>query len=66
MPTGEQTAKLRQMQADFAATYKPRKFTRAEKEMLLSELISFAEFRFDEIRSFAQKSWSQSCNTPDR
>ena len=66
MPTGEQTTKLRQMRADFVATHKPRKFTRAEKEMLLSELIGFAEFRFDEIRSVAQKSWAKNCDTPDR
>ena len=66
MPTGEQTAKLRQMRADFATTNKPRKFTRDEKEMLLSELIGFAEFRFNEMRSVVQKSWSKNCNTPDR
>ncbi|MBE6460861.1 MAG: hypothetical protein E7007_03065 [Alphaproteobacteria bacterium] len=66
MPTGEQTTKLRQMRADFVATHKPRKFTRAEKEMLLSELIGFAEFRFDEIKYQMQKSWAKNNNQNDR
>ena len=66
MPTAEQVAHLRKMRADFATAHKSRKFTRAEKEMLLSELIGFAEFRFDEMRSVAQKSWAKNCNTPDR
>jgi hypothetical protein len=66
MPTGEQTAKLRQMRADFAATHKPRKFTMAEKEMLTAELIGFAEFRFDEMRYMMQKSWAKNNSQNDR
>jgi hypothetical protein len=66
MPTAEQVSQLRKMRTDFATAHKSRKFTRAEKEMLLSELIGFAEFRFDEMRSVAQKSWAKNCNTPDR
>ena len=66
MPTAEQVSQLRKMRADFATAHKSRKFTRTEKEMLLSELIGFAEFRFDEMRSVAQKSWAKNCNTPDR
>ncbi len=66
MPTGEQTAKLRQMRADFATAHTPRKFTMAEKEMLTAELIGFAEFRFDEMRYMMQKSWAKNNSQNDR
>ena len=57
MPTAEQVAQLHKMRADFATEYTPRKFTTAEKEMLLGELINFAKFRFDEIKYMSKKSW---------
>lgn len=66
MPTAEQMSQLHKMRADFATAHTPRKFTTAEKEMLTSELIGFAEFRFDEIKYQMQKSWAKNCNTPDR
>ena len=66
MPTAEQVAKLHKMRADFATAHKPRKFTRAEKEMLTAELIGFAEFRFDEIKYQMQKSWAKNNSQNDR
>lgn len=59
MPTAEQMSQLRKMRADFATAHTPRKFTTAEKEMLTSELIGFAEFRFNEIKYQMQKSWAK-------
>lgn len=59
MPTAEQVAQLRKMRTDFATAHIPRKFTTAEKEMLTAELIGFAEFRFNEMRFLAQKSWAK-------
>ena len=66
MPTAEQMSQLRKMRADFAVAHKPRKFTTAEKEMLTSELIGFAEFRFNEIKYQMQKSWAKNNSQNDR
>ena len=66
MPTAEQMSQLRKICADFAAAHKPRKFTTAEKEMLMAELIGFAEFRFDEIKYQMQKSWAKNSGENDR
>lgn len=66
MPTAEQMSQLRKMRADFATAHTPRKFTRDEKEMLLSELIGFAEFRFDEIKYQMQKFWAKNNSQNDR
>ena len=66
MPTAEQMSQLRKMRADFAAAHKSRKFTTAEKEMLMLELIGFAEFRFDEIKYQMQKSWAKNNSQNDR
>lgn len=66
MPTAEQMSQLRKMRADFATAHTPRKFTTAEKEMLTSELIGFAEFRFNEIKYQMQKSWAKNNDQNDR
>lgn len=66
LPTSKQTAQLNRLRADFAKAYKPRKFTKIEKEMLLGELINFATFRFDEIKYMSKKSWSKSNNQSER
>ena len=66
MPTTEQMSQLRKMRADFATAHTPRQFTTAEKEMLTAELISFADFRFDEIKYQMQKSWAKNNGQNDR
>ena len=66
MSTAEQVAHLQKMRTDFAAAHTPRQFTTAEKEMLTAELIGFAEFRFDEMRSISQKSWAKNNSQNDR
>jgi hypothetical protein len=59
MPNKELSSKLRQMRSDFCVQHVPRKFTKAEKEMLTQELIGFTEFYFLEIKSMMQKKWAQ-------
>ncbi len=66
LTTSKQTAQLNRLRADFAKAYKPRKFTKIEKEMLLGELINFAKFRFEEIKYMSKKSWTKSNNQSER
>ena len=66
LPIAEQMSQLRKMRADFATAHTPRQFTTAEKEMLTAELISFADFRFDEIKYQMQKSWAKNNSQNDR
>ena len=66
LPTSRQTVQLNQKRADFAKAYKPRKFTKIEKEMLLGELINFAKFRFEEIKYMSKKSWSSPAKQQNR
>ena len=66
LPTSKQTVQLKRLRADFARAYKPRKFTKIEKEMLLGELINFAKFRFEEIKYMSKKSWSNPTKQQNR